>query len=508
MEPLTKPVDEQSIRDLLLRESLPAQAVERTWRALGHEDWQQADRALQRMAADPHVRLALADLAPELLDCARLSADPAMVLHNLERFVDASYNRLNLLRYLRTDPRAVAVLVALFAGSQFLSEVLVRNPEYFELLTSDQTLLEDSDRVQVHQRLSQALRAFSAVDSQANAMRRFQRLELLRTGVADLLGLIDLHAVVARLSDLADALVAECLQLAQTQAESGGGSAEGRLLVCAFGKLGGQELNYSSDIDLLLLRTEHCPESVAHRLTELLVRHLAQATSEGYLYRVDLRLRPYGRTGPPAPTLPSFLDYLRLRAALWEQQACLKLRPVAGEESLAAQVLPALEPLVYRERPAGRSRADIRAMKARIETQLLRRNEGTNVKLGVGGIRDIEFVVQYLQLEHGSRCPQVRQRTTLEALERLVAAGVAPEEDCERLRSAYIFLRTVEHRLQMMESRQVHSLPRDRAELRKLALRNGFADQALPAEEQFDRAYAHHTQAVREIFDRHLGAAA
>jgi len=503
---LTNPVDQQSIRDLLLRESLPVQAVERTWRALGHEDWQQADRALQRMAADPHVRLALADVAPELLDWARLSADPAMVLHNLERFGGASYSPLNLLRYLRTDPRAAGVLVALFAGSQFLSEVLIRNPEYFEFLTSDQTLLENADPDRVQERLSQALHAFSAVDSQADAMRRFQRLELLRTGVADLLGLIDLRAVVARLSDLAEALVGECVQLAETQTESGGSSASSRLLVCAFGKLGGSELNYSSDLDLLLLRTEPCPESVAHRLTELLVRNLSQATSEGYLYRVDLRLRPYGRTGPPAPTLPSFLNYLQHHAALWEQQACLKLRPVAGDEALAAQVLPALEPLVYRERPVGRSRADIRAMKARIETQLLRLKDGTNVKLGVGGIRDIEFVVQYLQLEHGSRCPQVRQRATLEALARLVATGVATEEDCERLRSAYVFLRTVEHRLQMMESRQVHSLPRERAELRKLALRTGFADQALPAEVQFDRAYAHHTQTVREIFDRHLGA--
>jgi len=500
------PPDDQSIRDLLLRDTLSASEVERTWRALGHTDWEQADRLLQRLAREPQVRLALAEVAPELLGAMRRCADPSMAFRNFSRFVEVTANPLALFHYLRDDPRTVAVLVALFAGSQFLSEVLLRNPEYFELLTSEKKLREVWSRERLAAQADRDLEAFSSLESRADALRRFQRLQLLRTGAADLLGLIDLPEVGQRLSDLAEVLIGGCLRLAKQEQAASDGEATPPILVSALGKLGGRELNYSSDIDLLLLRHSAAPEPPAHRVAEKLVRHLAQPTREGYLYRVDLRLRPYGRVGPLVPTLPSFLDYLEHHAGLWEQQACLKLRPLAGDERLGRELLPAVTALVYRPRPPGHSRTDIRRLKTRIETELVRHRETVNVKLGVGGIRDIEFTVQCLQLENGHRRPEVQTATTLTALDRLTEAGLLPEEDGNRLRAAYHFLRTVEHRLQMMHSQQLHSLPTDRRERRKLALRLGFVDGTVPAEEQFEQTYTKHTENVREVFDRLFGS--
>jgi len=502
---LLPPPDDQAIRDLLLQATLPPGVVEATWRALGQEEWEQADRLLQRLARDPQMRLAMADLAPDLLGAMRLSADPLMALRNFSRFVEVSANPLTLLHYLHDDPRTISVLVTLFAGSQFLSEVLLRNPEYFELLTTEQELREQRPRATLVAAIRRDLDVFASREARADALRRFQRLELLRLGAADLLGLVELPEVVQRLSALADTLIQESLALAREEATGESDAAAPQILVGALGKLGGRELNYSSDVDLLLLRSADAPEPPAHRLAELLIRYLTEPTQEGYLYRVDLRLRPYGRVGPLVPTLPGFAAYLERNAGLWEQQACLKLRPVAGPDELQQALLPAVVPIVHRPRPAGDSRSDIRRMKARVERELIHTGEGPNVKLGVGGIRDVEFTVQYLQLENGHRLPDLRTGSTLTALERLTAARLLSPEDHDRLRSAYCFLRTVEHRLQMMHSRQLHSLPDDRRELRKLALRMGFADGAVAAEQQFDDLYTRHTNNVREVFDRLIG---
>lgn len=504
MPPLPPP-DDQAIRDLLLEAALPPRVVEATWRALGQDEWEQADKLLQHLAAEPQVRLALADLAPELLGVMRVCADPLMALRNFTRFLSVSANPLTLLHYLHDDPRTISVLVTLFAGSQFLSEVLLRNPEYFELLTTERELQQQRSRGSLVAALRRDLDAFTSREAKADALRRFQRLELLRVGAADLLGLVELPEVVGRLSALADALIAECLALAEQETTKAGHPEKPRILVSALGKLGGCELNYSSDVDLLLLRSADSPEPPAHRLAESLVRYLTEPTGEGYLYRVDLRLRPYGRVGPLVPTLPGFIAYLERNAGLWEQQACLKLRPVAGEAALQEALLPAVVPVVHRPRPAGDSRTGIRRMKARVESELLRAGDAANVKLGVGGIRDVEFTVQCLQLENGHRLPELQTGSTLTALERLGTARLLAPADCERLQSAYYFLRTVEHRLQMMHARQLHSLPGNRGERRKLALRMGFADGHATAEEQFERAYTRHTENVRQVFDRLFG---
>lgn len=472
-------------RDLFLRPDLTDAEVAALLASVHLHDWRDADRRLQRIAGEPPDRLAFADIADEVLLALRDCADAEMALNHFERFVESLGSRSNLFHYLANDPRTLETLMTLFAGSQFLTEILLRNPEYFDVLIEWDALAQPKEREQLRRELAAALKPFRTPSSQWNAARRFQRLELLRLGACDLLGLMDLETVTAQLSRLADVLVDACLR------------SDG-LIVVAMGKLGGEELNYSSDIDLLFLCSGEDEQENAQRQAEALLAALSHTTEEGFLYRVDMRLRPWGRVGPLVPTVSSYRHYLRTHAAIWERQALLKARPMAGNVNAGRELLREIEPFIFDGTPADVLRRDVRQTKRRIERELSQRaNGGGHVKLGQGGIRDIEFIVQFLQLAHGRELPAIRHHHTLTSLRLLNEHGLLSHEERKILEEAYRFLRTVEHRLQMMHYRQVHTLPKQSHELRKLARRMG-----LEGESALMDAYRRHTTAVRKIFDR------
>ncbi len=444
----------------------------------GLADPQAFHRTLLCLTDGPETQTALAELLPHLSAALTNAANPDRVLVNLARFARAVPDRLALLRYLANNPRALEILVTLFAGSQFLAEILLRNPEYFERLVAYKNLVQPG-----------------RADCQS-ALHRFQRWELLRIGTCDLLGLLDLSGVTTQLSALADSLVRASLAraVAETCIPVTG------FTVLALGKLGGQELNYSSDIDLLFLSATDDP--VYRRLGERLLGLLTDVTSEGFLYRVDLRLRPWGRDGVLVTPLDGYLIYLERHARLWEKQALLKARVIAGDEPLGATFLRRAEPFLFRVSPEA-ARADVRAMKQRTEAHLRRlgRDWG-EVKLGEGSIRDVEFVVQYLQLAHGGAHPEIRNRNTLDALARLAAHGFLSAEEHHTLAEGYVFLRAVEHYLQLMHYRQTHTLPRDAEALAQLARRLGF--QGADAGHRLRIRYEQHRAAIRAVYLRHL----
>jgi glutamate-ammonia-ligase adenylyltransferase len=243
--------------------------------------------------------------------------------------------------------------------------------------------------------------------------------------------------------------------------------------VVAFGKLGGRELNYSSDIDLLGLYagggTE--AEEAATRIMEGLRADLSSHTAEGYAYRVDLRLRPYGSAGQLVWSLGALAGYYRGAAAAWEVQALLKARPVAGDLAVGREFLDSVRPVLT----APRDRAEVAAAIGRLRREALRGlsrgvlHATTDVKTGLGGLREVEFLAQGLVLSHAARVPGLLVGATVPALRALAAAGILPAADAEQLADDYLFLRRVEHFLQVYEDRQVHSLPRDPAQLRALA---------------------------------------
>jgi glutamate-ammonia-ligase adenylyltransferase len=494
---MTRPI--KPFQDLLHRQSSDGE-VEVLLSPVGFADWRAAHRCLLRLANEVQTPQALAHLLPHLLTILSSAANPDQVLVNLERFAHSATDKLATFEYLASNPRAVEILVTLFAGSQFLTEILLRNPEYFERLMGLRGLAQHKSVEELYaetQVVRSEARGQPAI--QLDGLRRFQRWELLRIGACDLLDLFDLPAVTAQLSNLADSLVRACLEIASEQSQT---STDG-FAVIAMGKLGGQELNYSSDIDLVFVAAS-APTSY-RRLGERLIEGLTRTTAEGFLYRVDMRLRPWGCVSPLVTSLDGYVAYLEEHARQWEKQALLKARVIAGDEMIGGAFLRRAESLVFDVGDAEQARSNAHAMKKRTETYL--REQGRDwgeVKLGEGSIRDVEFVVQILQLAHGAQRPEIHSGNTLDALDRLSVNGLLTADDYRVLTDGYIFLRTIEHHLQMMHYRQTHALPDDEEALAHLARRLGFSGGE--SGQQFLARYEQHRAAIRKVYLRYLGS--
>jgi glutamate-ammonia-ligase adenylyltransferase len=487
----------------LLHEQVSDDEIHSLLSPVGFADYRAVHRCLLRLANDPQSGAAVVNSLPFLLLTLSGAAGPDRVLVSLERFTHRAADRPAILEHLAGDHRAVETLVTLFAGSQFLTEILLRNPEYFQRLMERKSLTQPKGVEQLYAEMQVAVSTVETLTDQLDTLRRFQRRELLRVGACDLLGLFDLVAVTQQLSNLADSLVRACLTIASARSDT---STDG-FAVIAMGKLGGRELNYSSDVDLLFVAASDA--SAYRRLGERLIEGLTRMTAEGFLYRVDMRLRPWGQVGALVSSLDGHVAYLREYARLWEKQALLKARVIAGDETVGSEFLRRIEPLLF-ERAGVASvaqavRADVHAMKQRTEDHL--RQQGRQwgeVKLGEGSIRDIEFVVQYLQLAHGADQLEIRGSNTLDVLERLSACGLLSAGDHRVLADGYIFLRTIEHHLQMLHYRQTHTLPGDPQALVHFARRLGF--QGENTGEQFIARYEQHCAAIRAVYLRHLGS--
>ena len=429
-------------------------------------------------------------LTAALLD----SPVPEVTLVGLERFVASESNPRKLLELLTVAPRSVEVLLKLFAGSPYLSDILLREPSLLSQLTNPNSVGDLRSRQDF---VENALVAAAQMpNSRWAALRRFQQGELLRIGVCDFLGLLDLRSVTNQLSLLADALVQASMRLI---ADDEGSSETVRgFAVLAFGKLGGEELNYSSDIDLVFICDGEAKpfDTLAQKLN----RALSDVTPYGFMYRVDLRLRPWGNAGPLVVSTAAYLDYLQTQAQLWEKQALLKARVIAGDFSLGNEFLTRCQPLIFAS-SADAVRRSVWQAKRKIEQELQRRGRGWGeVKLGAGTIRDVEFVVQCLQLQHGGVVAEVRSINTLDGLVRLADFGFVQGDEFRELSSAYVLYRVIEHALQLKHSRQTHTLPSDPTELETLARRLDFFDAT-----QLESHFQQHRAGVRRIFEKYVG---
>lgn len=440
---------------------------------------------LSRHAPSPTAFLELLErLHPHL---AR-SPDPGRVLTNLERFVAAGLDPRACLARLAQGGRTVEVVAQLFGASQFFAEILIREPTWLTWLLSG---AERRDRRTLIDDLWSELK--DAPDDEAGrlTLRRFRLREFLRIGYNDIVREFPLEVTTLDLSHLADACVEAAYRISMGHALArygeprGGGGKPARFVVLALGKLGGEELNYSSDIDLIFLYDSEGRASGEKGISNAeffartggeIVRLLSDHTSLGQAYRVDMRLRPEGDQGPLARSLASTLGYYETSGRTWERQALIKCRPIAGDLELGRDFLAAATPFVYRRYLGAAEIGEIKAMKRRIEQRTL--SEGADeveVKTGRGGIRDVEFVVQFLQLLHGGGAPEVRHQSTLTSMARLEDAGCLTAEERGVMEDTYRFLRRLEHRLQTMFDRQTHRMPRDPEELRALAIRMGYS---------------------------------
>ncbi len=479
---------------------------------------------LRRLAGTPRQAELLAGFLPRLLRHLGASADPDMALNTLERLAAVAIDRAVLFTLLRDHPHAMPVVVTLAATSQFLADTLVRTPAILPWLL-DPRVMRPRLREEMREEIAAALRPFRTEEARANALRRAKRREFCRIGLRDVLGDADLVTSTQELSNLADA----CLQQAWESVRPGlvaryGVPRHGEppvptgFAVIALGKLGGEELNYSSDVDLCFVYEAEGesdgPERVPNRVffaraAERLLEFLGAMTEEGAVFRIDLRLRPEGTGGPLALPLGAYRHYHETRGALWERQALIKARVAAGDERLGRAFLDLARSLAYRPGLEREAIGEIQAVKLRIDRTLRARgSQERHVKLGVGGIREIEFHVQALQLLYGARDPWLQERNTLRALHRLAERGYLSWEESGALTRAYTFLRTVEHRLQLLHALQTHTLPADPEELGKLARRLGYPGDRAQARARFLADYDATRRRVRAAFEEFFAAPA
>ena len=433
------------------------------------------------------------------------SPDPDLALVNLLRFVEASFSRASLFNDLVQVSRTLDLLLKLFGSSRYLADILVREPELFRWLTSGDVMDQPIGREELASEFGRVHETFTRPERVLDAIKRVHRRAILRIGAQDIMGTADVASVTAQLSDLADAALNAVYRQVSRQMEGSSAAPAARFSVLALGKLGGGELNFSSDIDIVVVYDEEGTfrdlrgEETTHheyfnRLSELLVQQLSQPTAEGYLYRVDTRLRPESGAGPLARSLRSYLIHYEARGELWERQMLIKARPVAGDISLGEEFIAQLQPFIY-PRTFFQHPADaISRIKARIEAKI---GDEKNIKLRAGGIRDIEFAVQALQLINGGRHRQLREPNTLRAMAALTENGFLSVEEGEKLASAYRMYRMLEHRLQIMANTQTHTMPEDPATLSSLARRMGFPDSTA-----FASALDGRLRQVRAIFDQ------
>jgi glutamate-ammonia-ligase adenylyltransferase len=380
--------------------------------------------------------------------------------------------------------RGLEAVLHLLAASQFFADTLTAYPDALPGVLRPPAASPSTAALTA--RLRAEVDAASDDPGVLRAFRRFRQVEMLRIGVNDILRDRPLEEVTRDLARLADASLEVALGTAVRTLGRKLGRPTSRITALGFGKLGGDELNYSSDIDLLFVMDEDGltarkggepvpnAEFYTRAVTEV-VRLLASTTAHGFAYRVDLRLRPGGAKAPLVRTLAGTLSYYDAVGRTWERQALIKARHVAGDPALGRQFLAAVEPFVYRKYFSFSEVNEVKALKRQMEARTRRAGaDDTDVKTGRGGIRDVEYTVQFLQLLNGGDLPAVRQRNTLLALDALELAGCLTAQEAYLLADAYRFLRRTEHRLQLLFDRQTHTLPGDPVGLDQLARRMGF----------------------------------
>ena len=469
-------------QDVFLSRDLTEAAAAAFLEQYGLRDGAAADQQLQQIADDLPSRQALGALAGMLLDVVASAPDPDAALLGFCRYVVTRTPKAGFIGNLRADPRMLEILAQILGTSPFLSEILIRNPEYLHWLRRE---LDGAapDRTAYDAEIGRWLAANEGVEKQVNALKRFQRRELLRITVRDLFGMLDrktLTATTTLLSNLADALVDAVLRVAAAEQAAKAGPLPGRFAVIGMGKLGAADLNYSSDIDLIYVYdvpreaagdAHWRYQKLGRRLTVLLSEH----TGEGYLYRVDMRLRPMGQRGALVYSLQQLAEYYESLGETFERFALLKARPIAGDRALGEQFVELVQPFVYRKYLDHAAIEELARYKARADREHARHGDlDQNVKEGRGGIREVELFVQVFQLIYGGDRPVLRTGRTLTALEQLGAQGFIETDVRRDLEAAYIFFRNVEHGLQAAEGQQTHSLSGTERGIRALARRLGF----------------------------------
>jgi glutamate-ammonia-ligase adenylyltransferase len=449
----------------------------------------------------------------------KASPSPSLADANLLRLIEAG----GLKSLKRVPKEHLPLLFRLLGASAYLSDILIREgkdwPDLF-LRQIEAAQKTSSDHLRD---LLPLLKQESSFDHLCRTLRRYKQTEFVHIGARDLSPSVSVEETMRELTAIAEASLEVAYRFCRSEVENDfgrlrlpGEDRKNRFVILGMGKLGGEELNFSSDIDLVYLYEEDegesqggskgktTPRQFFTRLAERITRAMGDVTEDGFVFRTDLRLRPLGRNGPLVQSMNSALLYYESWGQCWERSALIKARPVAGDRQLGVEFLRDVQPFVYRRYLDFTTVEELRHMKMRIEHELLTpKEQRRNLKLGRGGIREIEFFTQALQLVNGGYEPRIRDRNTVGSLELLTRYGYLPAQEKERLSRAYRFLRNVEHKVQMVQEAHTHSVPEGSEQERALARRLGYTQKNGQSEQRlFWQDFRRHTRNVRQAFDR------
>lgn len=458
--------------------------------------------AAERLLGAPELSAVRSD--PVLLDALGAAADPDLALLGLVRLVEGQpddTSRQELLDTLVSAKPLRDRLLGVLGASEALADHLARHP-------SDWQALVTYELADLHPGVEEFERGLADAKDPVSLRVSYRRC-LLAIAARDVCGTTDLPEAAAELADLATATLRAALTMAQQAAPAD--AALCRLAVIAMGKCGGHELNYVSDVDVIFVgESAEGPGGVdaadegkalqaATRLASHMMRICSETTVEGTIWPVDANLRPEGRNGPLVRTLSSHLAYYQRWAKTWEFQALLKARPVAGDLDLGAEYVETLAPLVWHAAERDNFVPDVQKMRRRVVENIPAGEVDRELKLGPGGLRDVEFAVQLLQLVHGRGDTSIRSGSTLVALEALAAGGYVGRVDAVQLDDAYRFLRSLEHRIQLFKLRRTHLIPEDDADLRRIGRSLGMRTEPIT---ELNRAWKRHTSVVRRLHEK------
>jgi glutamate-ammonia-ligase adenylyltransferase len=355
-------------------------------------------------------------------------------------------------------------------------------------------------------------------------LRRYRHEEFLRIGMNDIHGNMEQTDIATQLTRLAEACLSAACDMAQlelarfgrpTYPDADGEIREANFAIIGLGKMGGGELNYHSDLDIIYIYDRQGETDGERRISnheyfaklgQKIILILTTQTCEGYVYKIDTRLRPSGNAGPLVTSLDSFRNYHRDEAQIWERQALTKARVVYGEETLTNGIEEVIRNTVYAAGADESVRGEIHRLRMRMETEIARESAGSyNIKTGRGGMVDVEFIVQYLQLAYGREFPDIRSTNTVEALQAIKGCGLIPEEEGETLLNGYTCLRRLEYRLRIVHDYSMNDLGGSREYLNKLARRLGYDPNLRNPGEVMMKNYEEMTGAVRRVYDKILG---
>jgi len=450
-----------------------------------------------------------------------------IALNNFQRLDEEILDKDHLYSQLSSSLYLLNALTLLFSGSQMLTDTLLRNPSYVDWLSDPDTLKKTKTRDVLYRDFYEMAGTDELTVQIPSLLRKFKKREYIRLGLRDLMGLVSLRENVEGLSDLADV----CMQVAYEYSikilkekygtpmftDANDQVRESEFAILSMGKLGGRELNYSSDIDLIYIYTSSMGETLAGdrqlslsnhefhtKLGQLITKTLHEITSDGNVFRVDLDLRPEGKSGELVNSLTSCETYYESWGRTWERQALIKARVSAGSQALGTDFLTMIRPFVYRSSLDFNAIDEVKSLKKKVDLDLKQKQlEKGHIKLGYGGIREVEFTVQSYQLLFGGRDQSLRDPNTTTLIKKLNDRGFMTDEEYKKLRDAYIFLRNLENRVQISFGLQTYHLPKDEKDLAILARKMGFQEGTRrELVEQLNQEFERHTQFVGMMYSQ------